>query len=173
MELRLARQKGWAEVILLCLSGLGVLPSLLSTGSGQGVTSLTCPAATRPGPPTSRRHYGVGLRHPAVEATIHVTEPPPYRRALGLSRSPDLNPSDISPNLKHGACCSPDRIHQTSETHGGRGRREPGPTTSSLRPRPPSRDRSRAVVPLWFRRSRRGSSGRTWRAAQGTYRTGI
>ncbi len=52
------------------------------------------------------------------------------------------------------------REHSGSPGHGGLGRREPGPmTTWSLRPRPPSRDRRRAVVPLWFRvnfrRSRR------------------
>ncbi len=49
------------------------------------VTYLPDQDAIRPGPPTSSRHYGVGFD--TVEATIRVTEPLPYRRALGRSRS--------------------------------------------------------------------------------------
>jgi hypothetical protein len=58
------------------------------TGPGQRVTIPRHPDrdALRAGPPTTSRHYGVGPTT-TIGATIRVTEPPPYRSALGLSRS--------------------------------------------------------------------------------------
>ena len=108
----------------------GVLSSLLSYWARTTchVTYSPDRDAPRPGPPTSSRHYGVGPTT-TVGATIRVTEPPPYRSALGLSRL------------------------RRARTEGA------GADDFSLRPRPPSRGRRRTVVPLWFRRSRRGSSG--------------
>ena len=66
----------------------GVLSSLLSYWARTTchVTYSPDRDAPRPGPPTSSRHYGVGPTT-TVGATIRVTEPPPYRSALGLSRS--------------------------------------------------------------------------------------
>ncbi len=60
------QHKGGAEVILLCLPGLGVMSSLLSTGPGQRVTSLTYPTGTLLGPgrlpPAGTTEWGLGHR---------------------------------------------------------------------------------------------------------------
>ncbi len=65
---------------------------LASQTSNRARTTCHDTTATRPGrssgpgSPTTNRHYRVGPST-AIGATIRVTEPPPYRRAFGLSRS--------------------------------------------------------------------------------------
>jgi hypothetical protein len=97
----------------------GVLSSLLSYWARTTchVTYSPDRATSRPGPPTSTgsRHYGVG-HTTTVGATI-LTEPPPYRNALGLSRL------------------------RRARTEGA------GADDFSLRPRPPSPGRRSTVVP--------------------------
>ena len=94
---RMIHYPGWfllseRKSILLCLPALVCCLVKPPTGPGQRVTIPRHPDrdALRAGPPTTSRHYGVGPSEgesTAVGAMIRVTEPPPYRSALGHSRS--------------------------------------------------------------------------------------